>query len=405
MNTMVPSERIIWNRAKFCVAASQLAFSHGRQRITLRPMQTLCWTRVTRRLSTVTSTRRPDLADDKVPPLNATPPRKPKIDLKPRPVKPATLRSDHSSPHTPFHSIPDGKKANRHYHPPRHIHLPKPFQTGLSLIELAKKDIVEAREKGVFDPPPKDAGSIKRFGHQLFQLLKFYFRGLKAINIHRKQVAAIRKRVQSGGALPTRAEARLIRTYRQDAFKLVPFIVIVLVAEELVPLVALYFPRMLPSTCILPGQRNRINLKARTDQLEALFRNREMYEMLCKQYQHTGFVPVQSLKDPVALCSSLGLPAWGPSWIASWRIRQHLKSISEDDDHLRKEGHGCDLTFTELQEALSERGIIPTPERSSIEDLRDQLRWWLDNSAVMPVGADLVSRRLLLLGMIGSQKF
>lgn len=284
------------------------------------------------------------------------------------------------------------------------MHPPKAFQTDLSVLELAKRDIVEATEKGVLDPPPKDAGSIKRFGHHVFQLLKFYFRGLKAINTHRKQVATIRKRVQSGGALPTRAEIRFMRTYKQDALKLVPFMLIVLVAEEVVPFIALYLPRMLPSTCVLPGQRNRIILKARTSQLQALFRDRQMYELICKEHQQTGFVPVQSLKDPAAVCSLLGLPAWGPSWLASRRIGQHLGNVTEDDERLRKEGNGRSLTIAELQEALSERGIIPTPERDSAEDLRDQLRWWLDTSEAMPPGADPVSRRLLLVGIIGSQK-
>lgn len=51
------------------------------------------------------------------------------------------------------------------------MHPPKAFQTDLSVLELAKRDIVEATEVGVLDPPPKDAGSIKRFGHHVFQLL------------------------------------------------------------------------------------------------------------------------------------------------------------------------------------------------------------------------------------------
>ena len=143
--------------------------------VALNPVQTVFWARVDaihlRRLSTVTPTGRPDPADDKVPPLSPTPPRKPKTALKPGPVKPAALRSDHCSPHPPTHSSPDGKKASHHYHPPRHMHPPKAFQTDLSVLELAKRDIVEATEKGVLDPPPKDAGSIKRFGHHVFQLL------------------------------------------------------------------------------------------------------------------------------------------------------------------------------------------------------------------------------------------
>ncbi|KAI6044700.1 hypothetical protein EDC04DRAFT_328581 [Pisolithus marmoratus] len=357
------------------------------------------WTPGLRFLSTVTPSGARKPIDDKPPP-GTTVPRKPRVDFKPGPVKPVTLGIDHSPSHPP--SKPTTRCS--HYHPPRHLHPPKPFQVELSAVELAKRDIAEASQQGVLEAPPADAGSMKRVFHQALQLLKFYFRGLKAINTHRIQVNTIQMRVKSGGALPTRAELRFIRTYKRDAFKLVPFMVIVLIAEELVPFVALYFPRMLPSTCVLPGQRDRIACKARADQLGVLFRNRGVYEAIYKDGQRTGFVHVRGLKDPVAVCSLLGLPAWGPSLLAAWRIRRHLKIITEDDNLLRGEGYGRGLNIRELDEALSERGMIPTPERRSADDLRDQLRWWLDSAEVMPRGADSISRRLLLIGQIGSQK-
>ncbi|KAI6026350.1 hypothetical protein BKA83DRAFT_92103 [Pisolithus microcarpus] len=324
----------------------------GRRR--LAPVRTLASQAVcVRFLSTVTPSGTRKLADDKVPPPGTTAPRKPRIDLKPGPVKPVTLGTDHS----PSHPLSKPTPRSSHYHPPRHLHPPKPFQIRV---------VCEASQQGVLEAPPADAGSFKRVFHQALQLLKFYFRGLKAINTHRKQVNAIRKRVESGGALPTRAEVRFIQTFKRDAFKY--FMVVVLIAEELVPFVALYFPRMLPST-------------SRADQLGALYRNRGAYEAIL-----------------------LGLSAWGPSLLAAWRIRRHLKIVAEDDDLLRGEGYGRDLTIRELNEVLSERGMIPTPERRSADDLRDQLRWWLDNTEVVPQGADSVSRRLLLIGLIGSQK-
>ncbi|KIK27922.1 hypothetical protein PISMIDRAFT_92103 [Pisolithus microcarpus 441] len=371
----------------------------GRRR--LAPVRTLASQAVcVRFLSTVTPSGTRKLADDKVPPPGTTAPRKPRIDLKPGPVKPVTLGTDHS----PSHPLSKPTPRSSHYHPPRHLHPPKPFRIELSAVELAKRDIAEASQQGVLEAPPADAGSFKRVFHQALQLLKFYFRGLKAINTHRKQVNAIRKRVESGGALPTRAEVRFIQTFKRDAFKLVPFMVVVLIAEELVPFVALYFPRMLPSTCVLPGQRDRIAFKARADQLGALYRNRGAYEAMYKDGECAGFIQMHGLKDPVAVCSLLGLSAWGPSLLAAWRIRRHLKIVAEDDDLLRGEGYGRDLTIRELNEVLSERGMIPTPERRSADDLRDQLRWWLDNTEVVPQGADSVSRRLLLIGLIGSQK-
>ena len=43
--------------------------------------------------------------------------------------------------------------------------------------------------------------------------------------------------------------------------RLVPFLLIVLIVEELIPLIVLYVPGMLPSTCVLPSQRGRIVAK------------------------------------------------------------------------------------------------------------------------------------------------
>jgi hypothetical protein len=39
---------------------------------------------------------------------------------------------------------------------------------------------------------------------------------------------------------------------------LVPFVFIAIILEEIIPLIAIWYPEMLPSTCILPSQRDRI---------------------------------------------------------------------------------------------------------------------------------------------------
>ncbi|KIJ18998.1 hypothetical protein PAXINDRAFT_97084 [Paxillus involutus ATCC 200175] len=353
-----------------------------------------------RLVSTATTSASPKQTDSKIPPPNAPTRNNKKIELKPGPVKPTSLSLDSIPPQLPSQNA--SKKP--HYHPPCHRHPPKPVETSLSAVALAKQDIASASEHGVLEPPPKDATSFKRFTHQAFQLLKFYFRGLKAINTHRKQVSAIRSRAKSGGALPSRAELRFIDIYTQDALKLLPFLVIVIIAEELIPFVALYAPRMLPSTCVLPGQRERIASKARNSQLTALFSHRGVFEAICRAGKQSGFVPLNNLGNPGAVCSLLGLASWGPSQLHAWRIRRHLNSISSDDAMLRKEGHGRHLTITELKEALLERGMIPVPERSLAEDLRAQLNWWLDTAEVSPEGSDPISRRLLMIGLIGSQK-
>lgn len=84
--------------------------------------------------------------------------------------------------------------------------------------------------------------------------------------------------------------------------RLVPFVVIVIIAEELIPFVALYAPRMLPSTCVLPGQRDRIVSRARNQQLNALFSHRDVFEAISQEGKQSGFVPVKNIGNPGPVC-------------------------------------------------------------------------------------------------------
>lgn len=107
--------------------------------------------------------------DQTLPPPN--PPRaNKKIELKPGPVKPTTLWSD---------SIPSRRPSQdssspSYYRPPRHNKPPKPTEPSLNVLALAKQDIISATERGVLEPPPKDATPFKRFTHQALQLLVCY---------------------------------------------------------------------------------------------------------------------------------------------------------------------------------------------------------------------------------------
>ena len=43
--------------------------------------------------------------------------------------------------------------------------------------------------------------------------------------------------------------------------RLVPFVLTIVILEEIIPLIVIYAPGLLPSTCILPSQRERILTK------------------------------------------------------------------------------------------------------------------------------------------------
>lgn len=352
----------------------------------------------TRSASTSTSSNDKSSHTSNLPP-SAVSPRKHRVELKPGPLK----RPSPSSA-TPKPQSISPKKTQPSFPAFR---LPPTSSTPDSVpsaIELAKQDIADATAQGVLRPAPHDAGTIKRFTHQAFELLKFYFRGLKAINTHRKQAAAIRLRISTGGAALSRAESRFIKTFQQDALKLIPFVIVVVVMEELIPFIALYVPRMLPSTCVLPGQRDRINAKARNNQQLVLAGNWQIFDLLRKESESSGFIPTLSLKNPGALCGVIGIPAWGPLQLVRWRLQRHLQNIASDDKMLKQEAYGRDLTLPELKEALQERGMSMFSETNSADELRAQLKWWIDMTETIPEGADVISRRLFVLSIIGSHK-
>ncbi|TFY73621.1 hypothetical protein EWM64_g10391, partial [Hericium alpestre] len=187
---------------------------------------------------------------------------------------------------------------------------------------------------------------------------KFYWRGLKLFYTHLKQVNEINARVKSGGAPKTRWETRFVQTFHRDAIKMVPFVVIVLVVEEIIPLIALYAPFMLPSTCIMPSQWERIERK-----------RREKQRVFAEGMRHD--------LAAVRKAGSLAAVPNGPPLLAlcGWRIQRRLSAIAADDALLKLEGMGERLTAPELLEALEERGIIG--DGLDGKELKARLRWWL----------------------------
>jgi hypothetical protein len=78
--------------------------------------------------------------------------------------------------------------------------------------------------------------------------------------------------------------------------RVIPFVFIALILEEVIPLIAIYAPFMLPSTCILPSQQQRIE-EQRAEKAKAFA---TQYKLLYDQLKETespkGFLPLQSLR-------------------------------------------------------------------------------------------------------------
>lgn len=90
-----------------------------------------------------------------------------------------------------------------------------------------------------------------------------------------------------------------------STFRVVPFLICAILLEEVIPLIAIYIPSMLPSTCILPSQRERIDEKRTEKARNFAIEHRHIYNELSRLQEPAGYLPVDSLRLPgasTALC-------------------------------------------------------------------------------------------------------
>ncbi|KAF9047288.1 hypothetical protein BJ165DRAFT_1082310 [Panaeolus papilionaceus] len=323
--------------------------------------------------------------------------KKPKLDLRPAPVKPTTK----PTPPPLASSTPILKQQPKST--PASSSSKSSSGTGLAAAkEQAIKDIHDAESHGILTPPPPGADWFRRILHQAIQLFKFYFRGVKLIWSRRGDIAVINARVKAGGAPLTRAEWRLIQTQKDDINKVVPFLIIALILEEVIPLIAIYAPFMLPSTCILPSQRERIEAKRAEKARTFKDQYKHVYAALRRAEAPQGFISLSNLSlsgAPTAVCGLLGLSTIGPDFLRIRRIKQRLQFILNDDTLLLADPN-APISNRELKEALEERGISASSQPLSNQDLYSRLSWWLDaiSSDNAQLSADdALARRLALI--------
>ena len=151
----------------------------------------------------------------------------------------------------------------------------------------------------------------------------------------------------------------------------------VIIIEEIIPLVVLYAPGILPSTCLLPSQKERIDTKRREKQMSSALNNRQLFDRLRQRLLADPTAPVRTLLDSSSLIalngcaassgvirrilnmwfSILALSTHGIDALRFRRLHQHLTAIAEDDALLKRESSGQFLSEGQLREALEERGM------------------------------------------------
>uniref|UniRef100_A0A8B9P0L0 Leucine zipper and EF-hand containing transmembrane protein 2 n=1 Tax=Apteryx owenii TaxID=8824 RepID=A0A8B9P0L0_APTOW len=273
----------------------------------------------------------------------------------------------------------------------------------------------------------------KSLRQKIVDELKHYYNGFHLLWIDTKVAARMLWRLLHGQVLTRRERRRLLRTCA-DLFRLVPFLVFVIVPfmEFLLPVFLKIFPEMLPSTFETESkkeekQKKRLNAKLELAKFlqetiaEMAKRNKadtgegKQFSSYVHQIRHTGHQPstqeivrfsklfedeltLEHLERPqlVALCKLLELQPIGTNNLLRFQLLLRLRTIKTDDEMIAKEGVNG-LSVSELQSACRARGM-----RSlglSAEQLKEQLRQWLDLHLKenVPPSLLLLSRALYLI--------
>ncbi|KAH7108190.1 hypothetical protein BKA62DRAFT_681356 [Auriculariales sp. MPI-PUGE-AT-0066] len=314
-------------------------------------------------------------------PLGAASTKKPRSSLHPapRPTENANSSANTQSSaaslaisrQTQSSTAPSASQLQPSSDPP---HLEKP-----SIFQTMKEDFESAERLGILQSPPEGAGKWKTGFLRAKELVKFYFRGARLIITNAQTAYHLSRRVKSGGEPLTRDEWHLVRASNGDLVRLVPFVLLTLVLEEAVPLLVLYLPGMLPSTCLLPSQKDRIAAKQAERQAWAMAEGRAA---VTKSLSYIAAPTVASL-DSVGVktfCGFFSLSRWAPTFLLRQRLQRHLAYIAQDDQYLYGElaqrKSLASLTSVQLRDAILERGLVRVfPESRDVQ--QKQLEDWV----------------------------
>ncbi|KAF9909003.1 hypothetical protein EC991_009185 [Linnemannia zychae] len=236
--------------------------------------------------------------------------------------------------------------------------------------------------------------------------------GVKLLWVNKKVVKELKKAQQENGHVLTRREFQLVNKTEIDIKRMIPFGLVFLLATEYIPLIIIFAPQMIPSTCVTPTQlenrRKKIHEKrsAMTEKLIRMNRREITKETLAnynsfittsKKYGEGFDYNMIDREHLGAFCKFMGLSGFGPKFMLKKRLSKHMNYIKHDDELLQKDGIDS-LTFAELQLANEERGMRSLDV--SKEHLEKSLAYWLKLSlskdTEVPPALMVFSRMFLL---------
>ncbi|XP_037495019.1 mitochondrial proton/calcium exchanger protein [Jatropha curcas] len=271
------------------------------------------------------------------------------------------------------------------------------------------------------------AKKLRHWKDEFKSTMQHYWLGTKLLWADVRISSRLLVKLASGKGLSRRERQQLTRT-TADIFRLVPFAVFIIVPfmEFLLPLFLKLFPNMLPSTFqdkMKEQEALKRKLNARIEYAKFL---QDTVKEMAKEIQNSrsgeakktaedldGFMSkvrkgarvsneeilgfaklfndeltLDNISRPrlVNMCKYMGISPYGTDAYLRYMLRRRLQEIKNDDKMIQAEGVES-LSETELHQACRERGLLGL---LSVEEMRQQLRDWLDLSLNHSVPSSLL---------------
>ncbi|KAL6221513.1 hypothetical protein ACLB2K_004909 [Fragaria x ananassa] len=283
------------------------------------------------------------------------------------------------------------------------------------------------------------ANKLTHWKKEIVSTLQHYWLGFKLLGKDVKICSRLLLKLAGGKTLSRRERQQLTRT-TADIFRLVPFAVFIIVPfmEFLLPVFLKLFPNMLPSTFqdkLKEEEAIKRRLKARIEYAKFL---QDTAKEMAKEVQNSrsgeikqtaedldeflnrlrtgagvsneeilGFaklfndeLTLDNISRPrlVNMCKYMGISPYGTDAYLRYMLRKRLSRIKADDKLIQAEGVES-LSEAELREECRERGMLGL---RSVEEMRQQLRDWLDLSLnhSMPSSLLILSRAFYVSGKL-----
>ncbi|KAL2487609.1 LETM1-like protein [Forsythia ovata] len=271
------------------------------------------------------------------------------------------------------------------------------------------------------------AVKLVHWKNEFVSTLQHYWLGCKLLWADVRISSRLLLKLAGGKSLSRRERQQLTRT-TADIFRLVPFAVFIIVPfmEFLLPVFLKLFPNMLPST-FQDKMKEEEALKRRlTARIEYAKFLQDTVKEMAKEVQNSrsgeikktaedldeflnrvrtgagvsneeilGFaklfndeLTLDNISRPrlVNMCKYMGISSIGTDAYLRYMLRKRLQRIKNDDILIQSEGLES-LSEAELREECRERGMLGL---LSVEEMRQQLRDWLDLSLNHSVPSSLL---------------